>query len=93
MSRKSSVTTKPRTESPRCSNLRSNVIQGLGTIWWDTKTRENDTYISLSKLGSSKTCIHRVLTEGRICTKPVHTRMILEETSLPSVETAMGEYL
>lgn len=59
----------------------------------------NGAYISLSKLGSSvKHTNHRLSEKTRalcrsIYITPIPTWMIFEETGLPSVETAMGEYL
>ena len=59
----------------------------------------NGAYISLSKLGSSAKYTNHALSEKTralcrsIYITPIPTWMIFEETGLPSVETAMGEYL
>jgi len=61
--------------------------------------RSDGTYISLSKLGSSGRYINHALSEktgglyGSNYITLIPTWMIFEETSLPSIETAMGEYL
>ena len=59
----------------------------------------NGTYISLSELGSSGGDINHTQSEktrslyGSIYTTPIPTWVIFEQTGLPRVETAVGEYL
>ena len=99
VSRRRSVTTKPRTESPRCSKLRSNVSEARDWSGPREPSRSNNTYISLSWLGSSVGCTNHALSVktrgpcGSIYITSVPTWVIFEETVLLSEETAVGEYL
>ena len=92
------MTTNPRTESPRCSNLQPDVNPGRNQRSGQRElSRTNDTYISLSELGSSGGCTG--LSEkargpcGSIYITFVPTWMVFEKARLPCEETAMGEYL
>ena len=100
VSRRRSVTTKPRTESPRCSSLQSDGESGARNYGGLRETwRSNGAYISLSKLGSSEKRVNHALSEetvglyGGIHITLIHTWLIFEESGLSSEETTMGEYL
>ena len=61
--------------------------------------RPNNTYISLSELGSSGGYVNHAVSEnirslyGSIYAAPIPTWVIFEEAGLPRVETAVGEHL
>ena len=93
------MTTKPSTESPKCSKLRSNVSMARNWSGPREPSRSNDTHISLSWLGSSVGCTNHALSEktrgpcGSIYITSIPTWVIFEETVLFSEEAAVGEYL
>ena len=99
VSRMSSVTTKPRTESPRCSNLHSDVSPWRGNRVGHENHRGQMVHTShCPRLGRLEYINHEVLEKtrslyGSIYMTFIPTWVIFEETGLPSVEAAMGEYL